>query len=308
MAGSSPEKGLERTSVATLDAILGRRLPVLDDGFVRVVDYLGDDASIVQAARVSYGAGTTRVHEDRGLIRYLMRHGHTTPFEMCELKLHVRVPMDCWRQWIRHRTASVNEYSTRYSTAIDSAQKTAPDAWRSQAAGNKQGSDSFLQVEVGSVLSQRERESQDTSRRVYAERLAKGVAREQARKDLPLSTYTEAYWKIDLHNLFHFLTLRMDHHAQFEIREYAAVIGHQVVARWCPLAWEAFVDYRLESLTLTRLECQIISQLIAGRIREAIIDAEAMGILTRKEGRLDRNRERDELESKLRRLNMPVPW
>src|SRR5690349_19199375 len=135
---------LERPHVAALDAILGKPLRVLDDGLVRVVDYMGSDESIVQAARVSYGAGTKRIHEDRGLIRYLLRHHHTTPFEMCEIKLHVRVPMDCWRQWIRHRTASVNEYSTRYSVAIDSAQKTLPGEWRLQSKSNRQGSDEFL--------------------------------------------------------------------------------------------------------------------------------------------------------------------
>jgi len=223
-----------------LDAILGRSFPVLDDGFVRVVDYLGADESIVQAARVSYGAGTRKTREDRGLIRYLMRHAHTTPFEMCELKLHVRVPMDCWRQWIRHRTANVNEYSTRYSVAIDASQQTKPDQWRRQSTDNKQGSEGLMDAATGEQLSASERELLDHAQRVYAERLEKGVAREQARKDLPLSTYTEAYWKVDLHNLFHFLWLRMDAHAQWEIRQYANVIGQEIVARWVPMAWEAF--------------------------------------------------------------------
>ena len=204
-----------------LDAMLGVRLPVLDDGFVRVVDYMGGDESIVQAARVSYGAGTKRISEDRGLIRYLMRHRHTTPFEMCEIKLHVRVPMDCWRQWIRHRTANINEYSTRYSLAIDSAQGTSQEQWRRQSSANRQGSDAAIDAAVGHDLSERERQLQTLAREVYEERIAAGVAREQARKDLPVSTYTEAYWKIDLHNLFNFLALRMDAHAQDEIRRYA---------------------------------------------------------------------------------------
>ena len=199
------EHALTRPHVAALDEILGRRLDVLDDGFVRVVDYLGNDAAIVQAARVSYGEGTRRVSDDRGLIRYLMRHRHTTPFEMCELKLHVRVPMDAWRQWIRHRTASVNEISTRYSIAIDAAQATSPGEWRTQASGNRQGSGESLDRSVGERLSDAEAELQRQARSVYQERLDAGVAREQARKDLPLSTYTEAYWKIDLHNLLHFL-------------------------------------------------------------------------------------------------------
>ena len=247
-----------------LDAILGRSFPVLDDGFVRVVDYLGADESIVQAARVSYGAGTRKTREDRGLIRYLMRHAHTTPFEMCELKLHVRVPMDCWRQWIRHRTANVNEYSTRYSVAIDASQQTKPDQWRRQSTDNKQGSKGLMDAATGEQLSASERELLDHAQRVYAERLEKGVAREQARKDLPLSTYTEAYWKVDLHNLFHFLWLRMDAHAQWEIRQYANVIGQEIVARWVPMAWEAFTDYRLNSLSLSRIEVELLRLLTSG--------------------------------------------
>lgn len=255
----------ERIGVAALDAILGVPLRVLDDGFVRVIDYMGGDTSIVQAARVSYGQGTKRVSEDRGLIRYLMRHRHTTPFEMCEIKLHVRVPMDCWRQWIRHRTASVNEYSTRYSLAIDAAQSTAENDWRRQSALNRQGSDDAIDAETGTALSQRERQLQELARQVYEERIAAGVAREQARKDLPVSTYTEAYWKTNLHNLLHFLALRMDLHAQEEIRSYATLIGEQVVSVWCPFAWEAFVDYELESTRLTRLEADVIRLLNAGK-------------------------------------------
>ncbi len=299
---------LERPRVDALDALLGQRLRVLDDGFIRVVDYMGSDASIVQAARVSYGVGTKRVHEDRSLIRYLMRHGHTTPFEMCELKLHVRVPMDCWRQWIRHRTANVNEYSTRYSIAIDAAQGTDKDQWRQQTLENRQGSGAFLDGAIGTKLSEQERDFQKLSREVYNERLAAGVAREQARKDLPLSTYTEAYWKIDLHNLFHFLSLRMDAHAQWEIREYATKIGRQVVALWCPLAWEAFVDYRLEAMRLSNLESRIVRLLTTGRDREAIAEAEKKGLLQRTHRGLRRNREREELEAKLRTLNLAVPW
>ena len=207
--------------------MLGVAFPVLDDGFVRVVDYMGHDGSVVQAARVSYGAGTKRVHEDRGLIRYLLRHAHTTPFEMCEITLHVRVPMDTWRQWIRHRTANVNEYSTRYSVAIDAAQHTPPGQWRRQSTDNRQGSAGFLHAAQGEALTAGETTLQELARHTYDARLAAGVAREQARKDLPLSTYTEAYWKVDLHNLLHFLQLRMDDHAQEEIRAYAAIIGER---------------------------------------------------------------------------------
>jgi flavin-dependent thymidylate synthase len=494
-----PER-LERPRVEALDAILGRPFKVLDDGFIRVVDYMGSDASIVQAARVSYGAGTKKVHEDRGLIRYLMRHRHTTPFEMCELKLHVRVPMDCWRQWIRHRMAclapgteihfdlpggirqeshqlykltieevwrrfqpaldgtrpdirrlrlrqidedtllvqrtrvvdvfkngigqvfrmllddgksiectadhrflfadgwkslreaaglrrlngkaiwdggehrlhvngieleahapsrdrrggpprrplvrarcarivgfesigeretydlevegpfhnfiangivthnSVNEYSTRYSVAIDAAQRTGPGEWRLQAAGNRQGSAGFLDEGDGAVLTGKEDDLHRTSRAVYEERLKAGVAREQARKDLPLSTYTEAYWKIDLHNLLHFLALRMDDHAQEEIRAYARVIGHEIVGKWCPMAWEAFLDYRVDALALSRLEVEVIRALDAGQTAKALDLARSFGWLAEGPGGLKRNREREELARKLASLNLPVPW
>lgn len=249
---------LARHSVPALDAMLGQSITVLDSGFVRPVDYLGGDAAIVQAARISYGEGTKQVHEDRGLIRYLMRHHHTTPFEMCELKLHVRVPMDTWRQWIRHRTASVNEYSTRYSEAIDAAQHTRAEEWRSQATTNRQGSAGFLPNDIGTALTDGEADLQTASRRVYEARIAAGVAREQARKDLPLSTYTEAYWKCDLHNLLHFLALRLDAHAQLEIRLYAQAIA-DIVRVWVPLTWEAFRDYRLTALTLSGPEISALA-------------------------------------------------
>jgi thymidylate synthase (FAD) len=291
-----------------LDTILGVALSVLDDGFVRVVDYMGADESIVQAARVSYGKGTKKISQDRGLIRYLMRHRHTTPFEMAEIKLHVRVPMDCWRQWIRHRTASVNEYSTRYSIAIDATQQTRPDEWRLQSSINKQGSADVLDAAVGESLSDSEGEFQNRARQVYQDRLDAGVAREQARKDLPLSTYTEAYWKVNLHNLFHFLSLRMDDHAQLEIRDYAKTIGYEVVRRWCPIAWEAFLDYRLQTMNLTRLDLEIVAALGQGDTGRASALATEFGWLKRGEKGLMRNRERNELEAKLQRLNLPIPW
>jgi thymidylate synthase (FAD) len=269
---------------------------------------MGSDESIVQAARVSYGKGTKKVHEDRGLIRYLMRHHHSTPFEMCEIKFHVRVPMDCWRQWIRHRTANVNEYSTRYSEAIDAAQTTAEGDWRLQAFGNRQGSQGFLETEKGAGLSQKERELQRLSRELYEERLRSGIAREQARKDLPLSTYTEAYWKIDLHNLFHFLALRMDEHAQLEIRQYAKVIGYEIVSKWCPAAWEAFLDYRFHATNLSRLEEEIIKALASGQPEEAKNLAVKFGLLNYGPEGLRRNRERQELEAKLKKFQLEIPW
>jgi len=302
---------LPRISVPELDAILGRKFACLDDGFVRVVDYLGADSSIVQAARISYGAGTRAVHEDRGLIRYLLRHRHTTPFEMCEIKFHVRVPMDTWRQWIRHRTANVNEYSTRYSVAIDNAQKTQPDAWRLQSAGNRQGSSGVLDAQLGENLSRREAEFQRIAREVYQERLDADVAREQARKDLPLSTYTEAYWKVDLWNLMHFLGLRMDLHAQAEIREYANTIGQEMLARWVPIAWEAFQDYHFQSVNLSRLETRIVSHLLAGDLDGARQFAASLGWLemdpASKQRR--RSRERDEFLEKLRKqFSFSINW
>ena len=298
-----------RPTVPALDAILGEAIPVLDDGFVRVVDYMGDDSAVVQAARTSYGKGTKRRHEDRGLIRYLMRHAHTTPFEMCELKLHVRVPMDVWRQWIRHRTASVNEYSTRYSEAIDAAQKTAPDAWRLQSAANRQGSSGLLPPEQGRELSDEEARLQRAARDLYEARLAAGVAREQARKDLPLSTYTEAYWKIDLQNLLHFLELRMDAHAQQEIRAYAAVIGERIVAAWVPLTWEAFLDYRRGGTRLSRIERELLAALASGDRASAVAIADEGGLLSRgDDGRLKANLEGREMEEKLERLGLRPPW
>jgi thymidylate synthase (FAD) len=301
-------EGLVRPRVEALDAILGTPLEVLDDGFVRVVDYMGSDESIVQAARVSYGRGTKKIHEDRGLVRYLMRHRHSTPFEMCEIKFHVRVPMDCWRQWIRHRTANVNEYSTRYSVAIDATQVTPPDAWRRQAKGNRQGSEGYLERETGVLLSKQEVEFQNLARKIYEARLESSVAREQARKDLPLSTYTEAYWKMDLHNLLHFLSLRMDDHSQWEIRQYARIIGEDIVANWCPITWEAFLDYRMNAMALTGLEIEIVEAIASGDKERASKLAAKNGWLVQGKKGIKRNRERTEFEEKLERLNLSAPW
>jgi thymidylate synthase (FAD) len=300
---------IRRPSVHALDEILGRTIRVLDDGFVRLIDYMGDDSAVVQAARVSYGHGTKRVQDDRTLIRYLMRHSHTTPFEMCEIKFHLRVPMDAWRQWIRHRTANVNEYSTRYSIAIDAAQKTPADEWRTQAEENKQGSGGFLKREDGERLSASEADFQRAARDLYEARLARGVAREQARKDLPLSTYTEAYWKIDLHNLLHFVNLRMDPHSQQEIRSYAIVIGEGIVAKWVPIVWEAFLDYRRHSVQLSRVEAEVVAALTSGAPDRANSIAKTNGLLKpAKSGGLAPNRERKELESKLVMLGLKPPW
>lgn len=298
----------ETTSL--LEQLRWKKFPVLNDGFVCLVDVMGDDSAVVQAARVSYGVGTKRVSDDRTLIRYLLRHRHTTPFEMAEVKLLIRVPMDCWRQWIRHRTANVNEYSTRYSEAIDSTQTTTPDAWRTQASQNRQGSGDPLPADVGARLSDDERSLQDQARRVYEARLQAGVAREQARKDLPLSTYTEAYWKVDLHNLLHFLALRMDAHAQEEIRLYASAIGHQIVRPLFPVVWEAFEDYRMGGSTLSRLETAVIQRLTARaaatKTPPPYSEADFLAVQDHTWQDLTRCRERDECRDKLIDLGLLV--
>ncbi len=254
------EYSTKRVTVPAMEEILGKEFSVLDQGFVIPVDYMGGDLSIVQAARVSYGIGTKKTSTDKGLIRYLMRNEHTTPFEMARLKLHVKVPMDTWRQWIRHRTASVNEYSTRYSEAIEDTQETSPKEWRYQSASNKQGSEGFFPLETGKEFSFAEQLLHQLTKQVYQERIGQGMAREQARKDLPLSTYTEAYWSMDLHNLLHFLKLRMDNHAQVEIRQYANTIGQEIVSKWAPMVWEAFEDYELNSLKFTRLDIELMKK------------------------------------------------
>jgi len=250
-------------------------IKVLDKGFVRLVDRMGNDSSIVQAARVSYGKGTTKPSGDRTLIRYLLRNWHTTPFEMVEFKFHIKIPMDCWRQYIRHRTASVNEYSTRYSEAIDDT--FVADKWRAQSTANKQGSESgcieypnpswkaVCDCGPETYLSRREKRLHRHVREVYEERLEFGVAREQARKDLTLSNYTEAYWKIDLHNLMHFLRLRLHPHAQEEIRAYAKAIFH-ILKREVPVTMEAFEDYRLNAITLSGPEIDYIRSLVTNEV------------------------------------------
>ncbi len=281
------------------------KFSVLDDGFVCLVDVMGDDSSVVQAARVSYGEGTKKVSDDRTLIRYLLRHRHTTPFEMAEIKILVRVPMDCWRQWIRHRTANVNEYSTRYSIAIDASQTTTPDQWRSQAENNRQGSGDLLSLDEGEKLTASEKEFQDGAKKLYADRLEAGVAREQARKDLPLSTYTEAYWKVDLHNLLHFLSLRMDSHAQQEIRDYATTIGEKIVKPLFPIVWESFVDYRMGGMFLTRLDKEVIKNLSqSSQSSPPFSEEEFLNSQYTDWKELKRCRERDECRQKLVNLGL----
>lgn len=231
--------------------------PVLSNGFVALKDFMGTDADIERAARVSYGQGTRKQSDTRTLLRYLVRHRHTSPLEMGEMAFHVRLPMDVNRQLIRHRTFNFNEYSTRYSVAIDACEKTEPDQWRQQASSNKQGSSGFFDPEVGNEFTLYEEKIHLDSRTIYKDRIKKGMAREQARKDLPLSTYTELYVKGDVHNMFHFLGLRLDSHAQAEIRAYANLIA-AIAQQLFPMCFEAFVDYRLCSRTFSRLEMEIL--------------------------------------------------
>ncbi|MDQ1265081.1 MAG: FAD-dependent thymidylate synthase [Bacteroidota bacterium] len=242
--------------------IIGKEFNCLDRGFVRLIDVMGDDSSIVQAARVSYGKGTKSVSEDRGLIRYLMRNRHTSPFEMVEFKFHVKLPIFVARQWIRHRTANVNEYSGRYSEMKDEFYLPEPEFVRTQSAVNKQGrSDETLSSDSANKIIEVLSDSQRKLFSEYQDMLAEGLAREVARINLPLATYTEWYWKIDLHNLFNFLRLRLDAHAQYEIRVYAQIIS-DLVKLSVPLAYEAFEDYTLEAISFSKKEIAALRFLI----------------------------------------------
>ncbi|MGE0733890.1 MAG: FAD-dependent thymidylate synthase [Alphaproteobacteria bacterium] len=264
-----------RATVPGLEEILYQPLPVLDHGFVRVIDYMGDDAAIVQAARVSYGKGTKKVREDQGLINYLLRHRHTTPFEMCEIKYHVKLPVFVARQWIRHRTANVNEYSARYSILDREFYIPAPENLAAQSASNRQGRGDTLQgAEAESVL-RILKEDAARSYDHYEEMLnsredgseievgRQGLARELARMNLPLNIYTQWYWKTNLHNLMHFLSLRADAHAQYEIRVYAEVMI-ETLKRWVPHTYEAFIDYRMGGAHLSAKGLAAVKRMIAG--------------------------------------------
>ena len=265
-----------RPTVPALEAMLGTPLEVLDHGFVRVIDYMGDDAAIVQAARVSYGRGTRRVSEDSGLIRYLMRHRHSTPFEMCEIKYHVKLPIFIARQWIRHRTASVNEYSARYSILDKEFYIPASEHLAAQSASNRQGRGEVLAGEEAAEVLALLRDDASRNHDHYAAMLnedaagnaadpaRQGLARELARMNLTLNTYTQWYWKTDLHNLFHFLSLRADPHAQYEIRVYAEAMLKTVDA-WVPIAAAAFRDYRLGAAVLSAGMLEVVKRMLAGQ-------------------------------------------
>ncbi|MHB1866462.1 MAG: FAD-dependent thymidylate synthase [Thermoplasmata archaeon] len=291
---------MTRPSVPGADRLIGIRRRVLSHGYVVLVDYMGNDAAIVQAARVSYGQGTRSVRDDRGLIRYLLRHRHTTPFEMVEFKFLVRLPIYVARQWIRHRTASVNEYSARYSILPDEYDLPSPEAVRKQSETNRQGRGDPLAPEVV----ERFRTDLDRVARsaytAYEKALADGVARETARLLLPVAYYTEWYWKINLHNLFHFLSLRLDPHAQEEIRAYAVEIA--AMARTvAPVAMEAFEDFQIGGVDFSRSEQRALRALLEGKspadaCRQAGLE------LTRADGTPRKSGEGVEFLAKLERI------
>jgi thymidylate synthase (FAD) len=277
-----------RPTVPALEAMLFTATPVLDHGFVRVVDYMGDDAAIVQAARVSYGRGTRAVTEDRGLIRYLMRHRHSTPFEMCEIKYHVKLPIFVARQWIRHRTANVNEYSARYSILDREFYIPAAENLAAQSAVNRQGRGEVLEGDQAARVLDLLREDATRNYDHYLDMLNEdeqgapidpgrpGLARELARMNLTLNAYTQWYWKTDLHNLFNFLSLRADAHAQYEIRVYADAMMESAEA-WVPIAAAAFRDYRLGAVTLSAQMLGILRRMLAGEA----VDQAASGLSKR---------------------------
>ena len=268
-----------RVCAPALEEVLYEPIPVLDHGFVRVIDYMGDDAAIVQAARVSYGRGTKKAQSDAGLIDYLLSHRHTTPFEMCEIKYHVKLPIFVARQWIRHRTASVNEYSARYSILDREYYVPAPDRLSAQATSNRQGSGQVLQGDEAAWVLDLLREDAERNYQDYNTMLnedengdpadpdRQGLARELARMNLTLNMYTQWYWKIDLHNLMHFLSLRADAHAQYEIRVYAEAML-ETLKRWVPLTYQSFTDHRLGATHVSAKGMAVVRALLAGEAVE----------------------------------------
>ncbi|MEM6309902.1 MAG: FAD-dependent thymidylate synthase [Pseudomonadota bacterium] len=256
-----------RATVPGMEAHLYTAYPVLDHGFVRVIDYMGDDAAICQAARVSYGRGTKSVQNDEGLIRYLMRHWHSTPFEMCEIKLHVKLPVFVARQWIRHRTANVNEYSARYSILDREFYIPAAEHLAAQSVVNNQGRGATLEGEEAARVLEYLKADSARAYDHYEDMISQdgqaGLARELARMNLPANIYTQWYWKVDLHNLLHFLRLRADAHAQYEIRVYADEMC-KLVADWVPFAYRAFEDYRMGGATLSATALDCLRRMLAG--------------------------------------------
>lgn len=262
-----------RPTVPAMEEIMFEPIPVLDHGFVQLIDYMGDDAAVVQAARVSYGRGTKKVSEDRGLIRYLMRHRHSTPFEMAEIKVSVKLPIFIARQWIRHRASSYNEYSARYSILSKEFYLPDPMHMAKQSSTNRQGRGETLSpeqaLEVLDILKADADRTYANYEAMYDPEGDYGLARELARINLTLNTYTQWYWKIDLHNFMHFLSLRADHHAQYEIRAYAEVLL-DILSKWCPLTHEAFVDYRMGAASLSKQMISVVQRLISGEPKELV--------------------------------------
>ena len=264
-----------RVTAPELEAVLYRPIEVLDHGFIRVIDYMGDDSSIVQSARVSYGKGTKKISNDKGLIKYLMRHRHSTPFEMCEIKFHIKLPIFIARQWIRHRTANVNEYSARYSILDKEFYIPSAENLAAQSAINNQGrGDALTDDEASNVIQILKKDAEQTysnyetllnesSEGNIIDESKSGIARELARMNLTLNTYTQWYWKIDLNNLLHFLALRADDHAQYEIRVYADAML-DIVKKWVPLTCEAFEDYRIGGTELSAKEVNLMRKLLQG--------------------------------------------
>ncbi len=262
---------MARSSNPAADALLDKEIPVLDRGFVRLVDYMGGDDRIVQAARVSYGAGTKTVREDRGLIHYLLRNRHTSPFEQVGLTFHLKMPIFVARQWLRHRTARLNEISGRYSVMRDEFYQPGTDSIRLQSQTNRQGSsDEPVAADLAERAAAAFSEGQRSAYEAYEELLDADVARELARINLPVSLYTEMYWQIDLHNLFHFMRLRMDWHAQQEIRAYGDALA-QIVRAVAPVAYEAFEEYILYGQNFSRTELALLKEALDGdRARELV--------------------------------------
>ena len=272
----SQSNSTKRVTSPELEKVLYEAIPVLDHGFIRVIDYMGDDSSIVQSARVSYGKGTKKVSTDEGLIRYLMRHWHSTPFEMCEIKYHVKLPIFIARQWIRHRTANVNEYSARYSILDKEFYLPAKDQLAAQSQSNRQGRGDVLQgkqaEEVLNILKDDATRTYDNYEKLLNERFdgtkidenKVGLARELARMNLTLNTYTQWYWKTDLLNLLNFLSLRADNHAQYEIRVYADKML-DTVKRWVPITYQAFIDYRVGAAEISSKGLSVIKSMISGK-------------------------------------------
>ena len=251
----------KRVVVPEMEEILGQEFKVLDHGFIRVVDYMGSDSSIVQSARVSYGAGTKTVNQDAGLINFLIRHRHTSPLESCEIQFHIKMPIFISKQLARHRTANLNEISARYSVIKDEFYVPEIDQVCEQSKGNKQGRDRPLNENIATEIQEKIREHGESSFAIYNDFLSNDMARELARGVLPQSTYTEMYWKIDLHNLLHFLSLRADIHAQEEIRVYALQML-EIVKKWVPLVYNAFVNYRQKAITFSGLELEKIAKIL----------------------------------------------